>query len=428
MKESACVHTDLMIIGAGMAGMSAALFAANRGISAIVAGAAGALEYSSGLLDLWGLHDQTKGYIDNPWQAITALNQTTPDHPLARLAPGDIQGAFDELCQSLKNQGLTYQGSSGANSSVITAFGTVKPSYRIPLTMTHHQAVLGSQDPVLILDIKGLREFRAGFVQQVLEHQRPGIDTASIDFPGMETRSELSTPLMAQAMETPQVQDKFAAEVAPLIKGKAYLGLPAILGINGSEEIWARLEKILDIKIFEIPTAPVSVPGIRFKESLKKALEGTCVTLLPNQMIKTANHDPVNGFTLDIASPLGNTLIRASHVILASGRFLSGGLISNRHGVKESIFNLPLGLVPKRENWHGNDYFDPKGHGINQAGILTDASLRPLDYEGKPIHDRLFAAGSILGGQDWMHTRSGAGISIATAFHGINCIADALKK
>lgn len=428
MKESACAHTELMIIGAGMAGMSAALFAANRGISTMVAGAAGALEYSSGLLDLWGLNDQKNGYIDNPWQAVTRLNQTNPGHPLAHLAQDRIQAAFDELTSSLKTGGLTYQGSSDANSSVITAFGTVKPSYRIPLTMTHHRAVLDSQDPVLILDIQGLREFRAGFVQQVLEAKRPNIDTAEIVFPGMETRSELSTPLMAQAMETEQVQDKFAARVAPLVKGKAFLGIPAILGINGSEAIWARLEKILSIKIFEIPTAPVSVPGIRFKESLKKALEGTCVTLLPNQMVKTANHDPAKGFTLDIASPLGNTPIRASHVLLASGRFLSGGLVSDRHGVKESIFNLPLGLVPKRENWHGNDYFDPKGHGINQAGILTDASFRPLDKEGSPIHNRLFAAGSILGGQDWMHTRCGAGLSIATAFHGVNCIADALKK
>ncbi len=422
MKEA--VHTDLMIIGAGMAGMSAALFAANRGISTIVAGAAGALEYSSGLLDLWGLNNQGNGYIDNPWQAVNRLNQTSQWHPLAGIAPHDIQKAFDELCQSLKDQGLTYQGKDEANSPVITAFGTVKPSYRIPLTMARHQAVLDSQDPVLILDIQGLREFRAGFVQQVLEAKRPNIDTASIVFPGMETRSELSTPLMAQAMETQQVQDKFAAQVAPLIKGKTYLGIPAILGINGSEDIWAGLEKKLDIKIFEIPTAPVSVPGIRFKESLKKSLEGPCVTLLPNQMVKTATVYPVKGFVLDIASPLGNTQIKASHVLLASGRFLSGGLISDRCGVKESIFNLPLGLVPKRENWHGNDYFDPRGHKINQAGILTDASLRPLDSKKNPIHDRLFAAGSILGGQDWMHTRSGAGLSIATAFHGINCIDD----
>ena len=48
-------ETDLFIIGSGMAGMSAALFAANRNINTIVAGSAGGFEYASGLMDLWGL-------------------------------------------------------------------------------------------------------------------------------------------------------------------------------------------------------------------------------------------------------------------------------------------------------------------------------------------------------------------------------------
>lgn len=47
--------TDLFIIGAGMAGMAAAVFAANRGIKTVISGAAGGFEYASGLLDLWGL-------------------------------------------------------------------------------------------------------------------------------------------------------------------------------------------------------------------------------------------------------------------------------------------------------------------------------------------------------------------------------------
>ncbi len=64
MENKNEIQTDLAIIGTGMAGMAAAVFAANRGISAVVAGGAGAFEYSSGLLDLWGLTNHEQGYCN----------------------------------------------------------------------------------------------------------------------------------------------------------------------------------------------------------------------------------------------------------------------------------------------------------------------------------------------------------------------------
>jgi len=45
---------DVAIVGAGLAGMSAAVFAANRGLRVVQVGNAGALLFASGLLDLLG--------------------------------------------------------------------------------------------------------------------------------------------------------------------------------------------------------------------------------------------------------------------------------------------------------------------------------------------------------------------------------------
>ena len=421
MESKTEIQTDLVIIGAGMTGMAAGVFAANRGLSAVVVGGAGAFEYASGLLDLWGLTHQGQGYCKDPWQCLSRISETFPQHPFLKIPESDIEKAFDELTDTLKKNGLTYTGMPRENSRIITSFGTAKPTYRFPLTMDSNAAALRGKKSLMLLDFQGLREFRAKFVQQVLASTWQDINIAAIDFPQRSSRSELFTPLMAQAMETEQVQDKFAAAIKPLLKGEQFLGLPAILGINGPDDILKRLEKLLGIKLFEIPTSPVSVPGIRLRETFRKALTDTSVTRLPDQRVIKAAHTPGRGFVLETGtqSGTGTARIQAKSCLLATGRFLSKGLVSDRKGVKEGVFNLPVSQPTNRKDWHALTYFDPNGHAINQAGLETDERFRPLGKGAEPAHERLYAAGSILAGQDWMRTRSGAGLSIATAFHAI---------
>jgi glycerol-3-phosphate dehydrogenase subunit B len=430
MEDKQDIHTDIVIIGAGMAGMAAAVFAANRGLSGVVVGGAGAFEYASGLLDLWGLTSPETGLCKDPWQGLARIPKYFPSHPFLKIPESDIQAAFDELTQGLTRSGLAYGGQPRVNSSIMTAFGTTKPTYRFPLTMTHNVTALAEKKPLLLLDFKGLREFRAKFVQQVLKSSWGKINIGTVDFPQMSQRSELFTPLMAQAMEVEQVQDKFVAAIKPLIKDEYFLGIPAILGINRSENILNRLEESLGIKIFEIPTSPISVPGIRLKEAFKKLLANTSVTQRPDQRVLLASHSPDQGFVLETGTPSKNrtTRIQAKTCLLATGRFLAKGLVADRKGVTEPVFNLPVDQPSDRKNWHGTTYFDPRGHAINLAGLATDENFRPLGRDNTPVHGNLYAAGSILAGQDWMRTRSGAGISIATAFKAMGHIASTPLK
>jgi glycerol-3-phosphate dehydrogenase subunit B len=424
MENKQEIHTDLVIIGAGMAGMAAAVFAANRGLSGVVVGGAGAFEYASGLMDLWGLTSPETGLCKDPWQEVARISKFFPAHPFLKISESDIQGAFDELTLGLTHSGLAYGGASRKNSLIMTAFGTVKPTYRFPLTMAHNVTALADKKPLLLLDFQGLREFRAKFVQQVLSSSWEKIRIATVDFPQMSQRSELFTPLMAQAMEAEQIQDKLVAAIKPLIKNEQFLGMPAILGINRSQDILNRLEAGLGVKIFEIPTSPISVPGIRLKETFRKMLAQSSITRLPDQRVLSADHTPDQGFVLETGTPSGQhtTRIQATTCILATGRFLAKGLVADRKGVTEPLFNLPVDQPSDRKNWHGTTYFDPRGHGINQAGVATDENFRPLGRDKTPVHGNLYAAGSILAGQDWMKTRSGTGISIATAFKAINHI------
>ena len=86
MKNFEKIETDLVIIGAGMAGMVAAVFAANRDINSVLLGGAGSFDFSSGLLDLWGADLKNKDqYCKKPLEAVSNLKTFWPHHPYTRI-------------------------------------------------------------------------------------------------------------------------------------------------------------------------------------------------------------------------------------------------------------------------------------------------------------------------------------------------------
>lgn len=412
--------TDLLIIGSGLSGMSAAVFAANRKINAVVAGGAGGFEYSSGLLDLWGLSLTQKGRITKkPWAMLEKLSEQEPGHPLAKIQKETIRQAFSELTEALKHQGLTYSGHKEKNTLVMTPFGTLRPTFRLTPSMRSNAGAVQAQEPCLILDFKGLREFSAVFVKEMMKKTWKGLRAETLEFPGTQLQREVFTPFLARSLETEQVQDKFLTLIRSAVKDETWLGLPAVLGIQSSEKILSRLEAESGLNIFEIPTSPVSVSGIRLKEALIRALENSSVKILQNQRVTEVRTLPQGGFHCRIDSETQPLTLHAGAILLSTGRFLGKGLYADRDKIHESLLGLPVYQPENRSRWHRLNYFDPEGHGINRAGIETDEFLRPVGPDKRPVYDTLFASGTLLAHQDWMRTRCGSGLSVATGLKAI---------
>ncbi len=425
MKHRYCdIETDLMIIGAGMAGMSAAVFAAKRNINAIVAGGPGTIEYSSGLMDLWGISLTKKGKITKkPWDMLSRLKNHMPHHPCASIPAQIFDRAFCELVQALKKSGLEYTGYEKLNSLVMTPFGTLRPCFRIPVTMKTNHHVFREKPACLILGFRGLREFSPVFFREMLKNTWPGLRSAYIQFPGFGHTRELFTPFMAQSLETGQTQERLAQAVYQVLKGEKFLGLPAVLGLNHCETILAALENQLNLKIFEIPTSPVSVPGIRLKQALTEAVRGSCVTMMQGSRVIKVLRSGKNKFKCQLSDSSNPVIVHAKTVLLATGRFIGRGLYAGRTKIHEPLFDLPVSQPDTRQKWHAHEFFDLNGHAVNRAGIETDEFLRPVGRGSRLVYDNLFAAGSILAGQDFARERCGTGLSIGTAFTAVqNCI------
>lgn len=415
----------MMVIGAGMAGMAAALFAANRGLSTVLVGESSEVIFSSGLLDLLGVHPIAEQRVwDDPWAALAALRRDTPEHPYARIADNDIRAAFERVVAFLEEAGLPYALGGDRNQRLLTSLGTEKITYTLPRTMATGPLALARKGPCLIMDIRGLKGFSARQIVSARKADWPGIRPVRIEFPGTEKQAEVYTEPLARALEVEEQRETLAAVLDPHVKDVDFVGMPAILGIYRCREVLMHLERRLGVKLFEIPTFPPCIPGLRLKEAFEQRLPERGVRMITGRRVLSARFEGREGFLFEVGASDVQLRVRSKATVLGSGRFLGGGLRSDRRRVRETIFGLPVHQPAGRAQWHRRRFLNPAGHPLNRAGLAVDDRFRPLDAHGRPAHPALFAAGAILAHHDWMRAKCGSGLAIASAYAAVKAFCE----
>ncbi len=422
-EKSTTVTCQLMIIGAGMAGMAAALFAARRGISTVQAGLTGETLYASGLFDLYGVaHGITRELIDDPWLGLKQLKQTYPQHPYCHVSNSQIRSAMDGLTQFLGHAGHPYAGYPDKNARVITPVGTIKRTFRVPETMWAGVQALEEKASCLIVDLHGLRGFSATQIVDTLKSSWPDLRSASIDLPWQNRLGPKYPEHIARGLEIEAARRELAEAIRPHLGRAKFVGLPAILGIHDSKGVHHDLNQMLGRPVFEIPTMPPAISGIRLKEAFESHLPLLGVKAFYHHRVHSIHRRANGRFLLELGRTEPETAVVADHVMLATGRFLGKGLVAERQGLREALLDLPVCQPENRSCWHRQQFLDPKGHAINLAGIEVDERFRPLNLEGQVVDENLHAVGSILAHQDWIRTKSGTGLAVATAFGAIEAM------
>lgn len=424
MAEPAPIECDLVVVGKGMAGMAATLFAADRGISTIQVGMTGEIIFTSGCLDLLAFPSpETKTPFDDPWAAIDFLSQEMPDHPYTRMKREEIEAALDEFVSFLNAQGLPYMNQPGKNTELLTPLGTVKQTYYVPESMWEGIKALREKAPCLLLDFYGMSDFSATQMAATLKDVWPNVRSARVSFPGnSENRELIPGDIMAETMELSKNREELAQAVKPLVGDAGVVGVPAVMGMKGTQEILSDLENQIGVPVFEIPTFPVSVPGLRLNDAFAHGLLEKGVKRLLQARVLRADLSNDGTFELHVGRNEPEMTLHARGVILAAGRFWSRGLVADRDGICEPLFNLSVHQPEDRGRWHQETFLDLKGHPVNQAGVEIDELFRPLGESGEPAFERLFAAGAILAHQDWKRMKCGAGLAVGTAYKAVKAL------
>jgi glycerol-3-phosphate dehydrogenase subunit B len=413
MAQPPEIRCELAVVGAGLCGMAAALFAVNRGLATVQVGGPGELPLTSGLMDLMGVHPAERGVLwRDPWKALAALAQDQPEHPLSRVPAEAVAAAFDEVFALLADQGLPYRRRE-VNVDVVTFAGTRKPTFGVPLSMWAGVEALEARTPCCIAGIEGLKGFSAEQIVAPLQSDWPGLRALSLRFPG--TRGEVHAPHLGSLLEDATRRAAFAERLQRELGEARAVGIPAVIGLQGGAEILRDLAARLGAAVFEVPTLPPSLAGLRLRQAFEQGLAAAGVTQLYQQKVRSMAPEG-RGWRLQLETAAAPAVIRADGVLLATGRFFGGGLVAGRGRIREAVLDLPVHQPERREQWHAMDAFAPAGHPVNRAGLMIDAAFRPVDRTGRPAGHNLFAAGSILAHQDWKRTKCGAGLALATAF------------
>jgi len=420
IQEPRDYQVQLAVIGSGLAGFAASIFALDRGLATAQVGNTGAIAYTTGYLDLLGV--EAGQVLDSPWEGLDRLRQQAPDHPLSRISDDDIRTALQRFTRVLSDMGIGYSEPGNRNLQALTPAGTTKPTLSVPLTMRAGIEARRAGTRTLIIDFIGLNGFSAREMVANFGHSWPGLTATRLGFPDMDSGAQVYPEVMARALQVPANRERLARRIKAVLGDAAAVGLPAILGIHQPDKVHADLQRRLGVPLFEIPTMPPAVAGIRLREMFEQQFPARGLVLVPQQKVSRLELNP-HEITLRLRDSYGDVIIHAQAAVLATGRFLSGGLSAERNGIRETLLGLPVSQPDGRSSWHRQHYFAADGHPLNRAGIRTDGQFRPLGNDGNVVDPRLFAAGILLAGQDWVRERCGAGVAIASAFKAVESAA-----
>jgi glycerol-3-phosphate dehydrogenase subunit B len=415
---------DLLVIGAGLSGLTAAIYAAQAGLSVrVITKGMNALHWAAGSLDLLGyLPDDSS--VNRP---LDALDQLPAAHPLRRVERATTSQALTDLQGWLSVQGLVYtRAEDGANLWLPSAVGAKRPTYLAPLAQA--TARLDDPTPLLIVGFDHFNDFYPALIADNLRQQGHPARAHTLPLSLItDRRAVINSVILAEAFDNLARADALANTLGDVLRQVVQPGervvFPAILGLSQHAQVIEKLASIIHAPIAEIPMLPPSVPGLRLHKALVRTLEAFGGRVESN--MAATGFDAEAGkiawvTTATSARPLRH---RAHAYLLATGGFLGGGFNSDHRGnCWETLFNLPLSMPNDHSQWFGAEFLNPAGHAIFQAGIQVNQAWQPVDAQGHAIFSNLWAAGNGLAHADTIRTRSHEGLALATGAAAVQAI------
>jgi len=411
------MQTDVLVIGAGLAGLVAGWQAASRGRrTQVIAKGWGITHWHSGCLDVLGYYPpESPEAVRSPAEGLAQLIEANPGHPYALAgldAIGEALDAFQQLCAAA---GYPMHGSMERNWLLPSAIGALRPTCLAPETMIAGD--LGQRQPMLIAGFETFRDFYADLVADNLSAQQFPARAVTLDVPTLRRRRTLTGVILADLFEAPEFRAEVVEAIQPRLGDAARIGFPAVLGLRQPLGVKHDLEERLGRPVFEIPSLPPSVPGMRLHRLLVAAIEQAGGRVYEGMQVVAADADDGRVTAVWSEAAARRKRHQANAYVLATGGVLGGGLVAEADGrVREVILDLPVAAPPDRSQWFRRDFLDPAGHPIYRAGLTVDRSFQPLNGTGQPAYSNLLAAGATLADCDVLRERSLEGVAVVTGY------------
>jgi glycerol-3-phosphate dehydrogenase subunit B len=423
---------DVLVVGAGVAGLAAALAARDAGARVTVLDAhAGASALAGGAWDVASDPAASPEDVFRPTRTLreALLTRARDDvhHPYAKLGAGLVEAVRASHARVLAALAI-YRPLDLDGHGVLLATDLGLP--RRAATAQHAILDLGESphDGIWVGVFPGPRQGESHFVAASLA------DLAAHAGDSRRFEALPITPAAHASDTLPHLHERAAsadtdAGLARLLdalgaslggRREGALLVPAMLGVT-RDDVAARLRAHLGIPVGEV-VAPLAGPqGLRLVRRVDAALREAGCT---RRSARVRAIEPRGGGTI-VTLEDGETL-RGKAVILATGKHVSGGLVVRGGELVEPLAGLPVvvdgRVLPLASSSAGRDTAGLFGTSpfraspASRAGVATDDAHLALDRDGRPRAPDLYACGALLTGHDPAHDGTGLGCATTTGW------------
>lgn len=404
------MRMDTVIMGGGLSALTCGITLAKHGKRVtIVASGQSTLLFNGGSMELLGSIDGQE--VTAPLEAVATL----PDnHPYRKIGTERIASLASEAKQLLDDAGINMEGRPDANHWRITPMGVAKPAW---LTLSDHMRIDDlSHLPakrVALMAIRGYLDQPNSMLAQGLRSL--GMEVKVVEFTTSDitslrrSPSEMRATSLAKHLMSNSALQRVAEQINALAAEADLVLLPSVLGQNDDNDFQA-LQSMVNKPLRLVATLPPAVAGMRMQAQLRHYFRMLGGTYLMGDTAVSGTFDQ-DRLTAVTTAKLGDMPLKADHFVLATGSFVSRGLMADYERVYEPVLGVDVDADADRECWTRFGVLNAQAY--TQYGVATDNSLRCL-IEGKPITN-LRAIGSVLSGHDAIKMGDGTGVSMLTA-------------
>ena len=404
------MRTDTVIIGGGLSGLTCGIALAKRGQRVtIVASGQSTLLFNGGSMELLGSIDGKE--VTAPLEAIGNLPQS---HPYTKIGTDNIAGLAEEAKQLLADAGINMEGSVAANHWRITPMGVAKPAW---LTLNEN-LLIDSLDKlpanrVVLMCIRGYFDQPNGMLAQGLREL--GFDVKTVEFTTDDitslrrSPSEMRATTLAKRLISNNALQRIADQINNLTDDAELVLLPSVFGQTDPAD-FQTLQSLVKKPLRLVATLPPSVAGGRIQALLRHYFKMLGCNYLMGDSAVSGQFDGDKLLSVSTAK-LGDMPLKANNFVLASGSFISRGLVANYERVYEPIFDIDVDADSDREQWSSFGVLESQAY--SRYGVATDSDFHCMK-NGKRIQN-LKAIGSVLSGHDAVKMGDGTGVSMLTA-------------
>lgn len=410
--------SDVVVIGAGLAGLTAAIFASQQGYNVtLLAKGAGTLAFGGGTIDVLGYSGGN--YRHNPLLDLAGL---PPEHPYRKTGSASVAEAIHSFGKLCTEANYPLDGSPEVNTWVLTAAGTRKPSCLVPKTM--NTADLEQAKNIIVVTFNGLKDFYPALIMNGLKrlphYAGKEIQTVNIET-GLAAGRDVTILDIARWFDRQQGRDSFVSQLSGQTPVNSCLLMPPVLGTQPDYEIWQQLQQRLACRMIEMAAAPPGITGMRLRTLLLRVLRQRQVAIIEQAYVRKAEVEALCCKSV-ITRHFGRERIyKGDAFILATGGFLGGGLLAEPRQVTETVFGLPV--VNTLDAAKSEQPGLLEAGAAFQSGVAVDGNMRPVDAAGGIVLANVHLAGNILAGYDYAGEKSGNGVAVVSAYQAVKAMA-----